>query len=253
MTKPFLDRSLLIEEIQSFTRQYNAYFKQQESRMSDFFEMAAYNEIVRYYKKKKYEIYPCNLKNGVFKYRLVTSGLKENFSYFLCKNTFGKDVDQDALSVEIHHNLRMESASSQNLYYNADISVCFEGMVVHRKENSRQIDYIENRNVISFFEIKNLNPFPEVLFNFSGLLLEFKPQFIHGQVHVREFDPDSPVNKMHLCPGILFSGIPNQKAREVSFVLKDRYKHNIICGLANNRGKMSLWGLKEYDPLGTVA
>jgi len=69
---PYLDRNILIDEIKSFARQYNAYFKTQTKRMSDYYEMSVYNEVIRYYKKKRYDIEPQNLKNGEFKYRIST-------------------------------------------------------------------------------------------------------------------------------------------------------------------------------------
>ena len=245
---PFLDREVLIKEIKNFACQYNAYFKSQTKRMSDFYEMSAYNEIVRYYKKKKYDIRPFILKKGKFKYRLSTSGLKENFSYFHCSKIWGRGANKPSIAIEIHHNLRIQSNHDDKMFYNADISVCFVDGVDTDRFNQRRRDYICKDALITFFEVKNLTPFPEILYNFNGLLLEFMSEFIYQNVITSEFNPNSPVNQNHLCPGIFFSGNLNDNTRKIVRNLQGRYKHNIICGLANSKGKIpSLRNLMEYE------
>lgn len=245
---PFLDRQVLVKEIESFAGRFNAYVKAHTKRMSDYYEMSAYNEIVRYYKHKKYDVMPLNLKNGEFKYRLSPTALKDTCSYFSATKKAGRWDDAVTISLEIHHNLRIQSACDKHLFYNADIAVCYYGGTKSMRENGRQKDFICNERLISFFEVKNLVPFPEILFNFSGLLLEFLPKFISGEVSVSELDTYSAVDNKHICPGMFFSGSVNDNTKRIILALKNRYNHNFILGLAYSKGKIHpLRGLKEYE------
>jgi len=245
---PFLDRQVLIAEIKTFAGRYNAYVKTQTKRMSDYYEMSAYNEIVRYYKKKRYVLSPMNLKKGEFKYRLSPTALKGTCSYFSAIRGFGRGTGAIRVALEIHHGLRIQSACDNYLFYNADIAVCQSGAVCSRWVNNRQTDFIHNAGLISFFEIKNYVPFPEILYNFSGLLLEFMPKFVNGTVLVNQFNPNAVNNTRHLCPGMFFSGSTNDNTRRIVYALQNRYNHNFIMGLAYSKGKIPLlMALKEYE------
>ena len=133
--------------------------------MSDLFEMSVYNDAVKFYRRKKYTISICNLmRDGTFKYKLSTAGLSGNFSYFKAEKTLRGEITD---SIELHHNIKLQSYYNAHMYYTADVSVCSEGGVTTKKQqNGKRHSYIEKENLITFFEVKNMNPFPEILFSF---------------------------------------------------------------------------------------
>ncbi len=99
---------------------------------------------------------------------------------------------------------------------------------------------------INYYDLKT-KLLRSVLFNFSGLLLEFMPKFIEGNVKVDYFDNHSVNNEKHLCPGMFFSGSPNNNSSKIISALQQRYNQNFICGLASHKGKIPMFiGLKEY-------
>lgn len=235
---------MLLKDISSFVRRNGGTFKQLAKRMSDLFEMAVYNDVIKYYIRKKCNVEIKKLKrDGTFKYKLSTSGLKENFSYFLISQKKSScDYDKPP-NIEVHHNIKVQSAHNNHIYFTADISVCFEdGAITVHQKSGRRHSYIENNKLINFFEVKNLNPFPEVLFSFSGLVLEMMPQFIEGKIKTK-YKGD------HLTPSLVFSGIPSEHARKVSESLQDRYKYNVISGSYTSKGQIySSSTLYEYCP-----
>jgi len=238
---PWKDRVELLKAISSFTTRNGAFFIQNAKRMSDLFEMSVYNDVVKFYRRKKYSIKICNLmKDGTFKYKLSTAGLKGNFSYFEAKKTRRKKVVD---SVEIHHNVSLQSSHDTHMYYTADVSVCVEDAVITTPQaNGRNHSYIDSENLITFFEVKNMNPFPSVLFSFSGIVLEIKPNFITSTT--------IPIglNMKHLTPSIVFSGTGNQHAERISDKLSSRYGYNVIRGLYANKGMIySMKKLNTYD------
>ncbi|HKI55430.1 MAG TPA: hypothetical protein VJ987_14995 [Anaerolineales bacterium] len=238
---PWKDRVELLKAISSFTTRNGGFFKQNSKRMSDLFEMSVYNDVVKFYRRKKYSIQICNLmKDGTFKYKLSTAGLKENFSYFKAEKHAS---DGHVESVEVHHNVKLQSAHDQHIYYTADVSVCADNSVttVTQKSGKRH-SYIESDNLITFFEVKNMNPFPEVLIGFSGIVLEVKPRFIIG--------PSVTIGKKlkHLTPSIVFSGSGSKHAEEVADKLSNRYGYNVIRGLYISKGQIyGLDKLNSYD------
>lgn len=241
---PFIERKELLSDISSFVRRNGGTFRQLAKRMSDLFEMAVYNDVIKYYKRKKWLIEIKKLKHdGTFRYKLSTSGLKENFSYFLITPKSPKCHEQVKKCIEIHHNIKVQSAHDEHIYFTADISVCHEGGVVTvPQKNGRRHSFIENKNLVSFFEVKNLNPFPEVMFSFSGLVLEVMPQFIEGRVKINS-------NGDHLTPSLVFSGLAGANAKKVSQSLQNRYNYNIISGIYTNKSQIySLATLNKYSP-----
>ena len=238
---PWKDRKELLKDISSFTMRNGAFFKQNSKRMSDLFEMSVYNDAVKFYKRKKYTITICNLmRDGTFKYKLSTAGLSGNFSYFMAEKTVrGKIVS----SIEIHHNIKLQSYYDNHMYYTADVSVCTaDGITTKEQSSGRRHSYIENKNLITFFEVKNMNPFPEVLFSFSGIVLEVLPEFITGgKITIG-------TKLQHLTPSIVFSGSGSSHVEYVADRLSARYRYNVIRGLYLHKGKIySLDKLNTYD------
>jgi hypothetical protein len=237
---PWKDRKELLKAIYSFTLRHGGFFKQNSKRMSDLFEMTVYNDVVRFYKRKKYDIQAQQIKrDGTFNYKLSTSGLFENFSYFSASQSHGRGRARRAETVEIHHNLKIQSAHNSHIYYTADVSVCKnDGTVTVRRKNKTRHSFVPNTNLITFFEAKNLNPFAEVLFGFSGLVLEVMPKLISGDIKVGS-------NLGHLCPSIVFSGSPSEHTELVANELKKRYGYNVIYGLFQN--KAQIYSFKDLN------
>lgn len=238
---PWKDRKELLKDISSFIHRNSAFFKQNSKRMSDLFEMSVYNDAVKFYKRKKYSIVIRNLmRDGTFKYKLSTAGLSDNFSYFTAEKMLrGKVVD----TIEIHHNIKLQSSHDQHIYYTADVSVCRRnGVTTLMQKSGKRHSYIENANLITFFEVKNMNPFPEVLFSFSGIVLEVMPEFITGSKH------KIGDKYKHLTPTIVFSGSGSDHAEQVADKLSARYGYNVIRGLYVSKGKIySMDKLKTYN------
>lgn len=239
---PWKDRTELLKDISSFTGRNGGFFVQNSKRMSDLFEMSVYNDAVKFYRRKKYKITICNLmSDGTFKYKLSTAGLSDNFSYFKAERVVRNELKD---SIEIHHNIKIQSAHDDHIYYNADVSVSScDGVSTEKQTNNRRHSFIKNCDMITFFEVKNMNPFPEVLINFSGLVLEFKPEFITGKsISISK-------NKSHLTPALVFSGTGSQYAESLADKLSKRYGYNVIRGLYSNKGKIySFKNLNTYDP-----
>lgn len=95
------------------------------------------------------------------------------------------------------------------MYYTPGIAVCFKERAITKElKNERKHSFVENKYLLTFVEVKHLVPFPEVLFSFTGLLLEFHPGFISES-------PKSKKEGPHLTPMIVFTGISSEHADKI--------------------------------------
>lgn len=235
---PWKDRQELIKDISSFTQRNGALFKDLAPRISDLFEMSVYNDVIKFYKRKRLDIEVCNLlRDGTFKFKLSPTGLSQNFSYFKIKH-------DDNNFYEVHHNIKIQSSLDLHIYYTADISVTRkDGVTTDKQKNGKKHSYVKKENLISFFEVKNMNPYPEALLNFNGILLEFFPELITNKAML-----NISVRKQHLTPSIVFSGVGSEYTQGMVKTLVARYQHNIIIGLFTKKGQIyNLESLNTYD------
>jgi hypothetical protein len=86
--------------------------------------------------------------------------------------------------------------------------------------------------------VKHLNPFPEVLFNFMGLVLEFMPMFIDKTCLICDFGGQ-------LCPTIAFTGPGSNHTELIQEQLTKRCGINIVFNTSSAFG--ALTGLDKMN------
>lgn len=229
--EPYIDRSDLLKSINKFTSRYADTLSNASSKIGILFEMGIYNEMIEFYRHQGYRAYVQQLQGGAFKYKESPTGLKENFSYFICKKRLECGQVE---KIDIHHNSKVESSRLKGAYYTADVLVCKSDALktVPGKHGGSRHSFCENDQMLTFLEVKHLNAFPEVIFNFSGLLLEFFPELIDQRIVGTQGDDK------HLTPGICFSGSTTSHSEFISTKLQERYTCNIIYDLQRSKGKM---------------
>ena len=225
---PFKANSQFAQEIDSFLAQYGAVFAQEAKRTSAFFELAAYNDIVKFYETADYTVSPENLKGTggkQFVYALSPSAKPENCSYFLAKKVYksGKTY-----SFEIRHNVRIQSFHDEEIFVSPDYAVIEKGSIVSIKKvdfYNGKVDYffVAADKVKTFAETKHYAPGPELVLNFVGLVNELMPKLMANNF------PTKP--PMHVGPSLFVSGIGNPHLQKIRDSLGKRYTINVFLGL----------------------
>ena len=85
MANPFKDIKELTRDVETYLRKNRSSIYNNSKRISDFFEMACYNNIVRFYENNGYEVEIKNLQNNKFNYKCTTAGNPSKYSYFEVK------------------------------------------------------------------------------------------------------------------------------------------------------------------------
>lgn len=229
---PFLDRSILENRITFFLSKHRTTIFNNKNRISALFEMGCYNDITEYYESRGYSSSIENLKEGKFRYKLSAAGNPHNFSYFkISKRRNARNGMITENSFEIHHNLAIQSRHSNGIFVVPDISVICCNSIAELLDiryfcrGLRAYYYVMNENLQTFFECKHLNPFPELVFSFSGVY--------------NEIESGHRPNKLpkHIAPTLLISGQPNFHLLQIRDALQSRYKLNIVYGLFSHSFK----------------
>jgi hypothetical protein len=213
-SRPYKKASALEKSIKDFLTDHSVTFKHQGSRIGNYFEMTCYNDVVRYYLENGFSASAKNLQSGVFRYKISANGNPENFSHFLVE----KVVRDTTYQFEIHHNLSIECPYQEEIFYTADISVITKDSIeristaTYKTKRSR----CRGCNVQTFFEVKHLSPFPELLFAFTG---------IPENLLLKDGRKRSV---LHLAPSLLMSGRENFHGKKIKEYLENKYEINMI-------------------------
>jgi hypothetical protein len=219
---PFRNVDELEKEIVRFMNLNKASFSNHAKRLSDYFEMCCFNYVVKFYKAKGYGIEIENLQDGKYRYKCSTQGNQENFSNF----KVSKKVGEQLFEYAIYHNIAIQSFHGQDIYTTSDISIVRYGKINTDPDHyggKKKLSFIANGDLISFCEVKQFPPFPELMFSFIGIVNEL----IHG-IMVQQQATYRPV---HLAPSLMISGKPNAHALRIKTSLEKRYCVNIIYDL----------------------
>ena len=187
--------------------------------------MTCYNYIIRFYELNEYDVSVQNLQSGKYRYKCSPSGIQSNFSHFLAT----KKDDGRKKSYEIQHNLAVQSSQDNEIFTTPDIAIVKKGKVKYTKEyydTKTTFSYVENKNLMSFCEVKQFNPFPELLFNFIGVLNELQKEYMN--------DAGKEHSPPHIAPSLMISGKPNKQTNRIRDSLKGRYCVNIFYDLFFN-------------------
>lgn len=219
---PFKDVILFEKEIQSFANKYKTIVSNQSKRISDYFEMSCFNYVVRFYELQGYKVNIKNLQKGKYRYKCSPAGIQSNFSYF----EIVKTINDSEYTYEIQHNLAVQSSHNPEIFTTPDIVIVKSNKIKSTTEYysiKRTFSYIENENLMSFCEVKNFNPFPELLFNFIGTLNELRKGYLTDDI--------TKTRSKHIAPSLMISGKPNKSTTKIKESLEERYCINLIYDL----------------------
>lgn len=224
---PFKDNKELKQDIQKFLNTHRATFVQEIDRTSSYFELAVFNDVVRFYENNGYEVVPKNLKTKKrqFVYALSPNAKPENASYFHVVKKYKKKPNKE---FEVRHNLRIQSKHDLRIFVSPDYAVIEPESITSEKLKryyNGKADYffVKANHIATFAETKHYNPSPELVLNFVGLVNEIMPELM-----IKNVPTEFP---KHFGPALFVSGIGNYHIRDIQESLMERYSINVLLGL----------------------
>lgn len=224
---PFKENSEFRKLIGAFLGNYGAVFAQEAKRTSAFFEIAAYNDLVKFYENSGYEVKPRNLmaQSKQFVYAMSPNAKPAKCSYFVATKKY---KDGRNVVFEIRHNLRVQSAHDQDVFVTPDYAVIERNSIEAVKlpyyfYGKADYHFVPADAVRTFAETKHYNPSPELVINFVGLVNEITPASLSNAMPSKR--------PKHIAPSLFVSGIGSAHVKKIQKSLMDRYQLNIFLGL----------------------
>ena len=222
-TTPFKKPADFEKDLEIFANKFRMTLAEHSERISDYFEMTCYNLIICYYEKKGYTLEVKNLQKGCFRFKCSPKGYLDRFSYFKATKTDGKRKED---IVYIFHNATTQSAFDDQVFTTPDIVVSktdIPDVTTDYYKTKYKLTYINNENLVTFCEAKNLKPFPELMINFFGTVHELKPECTNDETKKKKSD--------HLAPSLLISGTFGKPTSRIQKSFEKRYYINFFDNL----------------------
>jgi len=228
---PYIEGDILLNKITRFLRKHKTTLSEHRRRFSDYFEMLVFNLVVDFYQQQGFEVNVQNLTGGTFFYKLSPKGNPQKFSWFSVEKKYQTITE----SFEIHHNLAVETTLAGPLFVTPDVVVINSNSITHipdKRYYKTAYFYVPNKYLQTFFEVKNLTPFPELLFNYIGLFYSLRSDLFDGK-------PPKTRNPRHLAPSLVLSGPGNYHTNLIRSTLSDKFSVNIFFNLFCNPDKLT--------------
>lgn len=211
------------QAIQRFAARHSVAYSRPEREVSASFEIGCFHALIDFYEAAGAGIGPANLTlSGEYRYLTTPNGDPRNFSHV--RATIGQE------ECEIRQQVRVRS------HMHPDITVTPD-LVVLKKEteiaDERDKDYaggkrgwfyVDSVNVIAAHECKSMNPFPELLVSYLGILLAVHAWFDGTTARI---DPTGP----HLAPTLFVGGTARALHGRMVGALESCYPINVVLGM----------------------
>lgn len=227
--------SAIEQKIKTFAKTHSINYRKSEREISASFEIGCFHALTEFY-EKNFEVYPENLTpNNEYRYLTTPSGNPVNFSFIRLKR--GNE------EFELRQQVRIRSHLNSDIAFTPDMLVIHAGLEIN---SSRDADYaggkrsffcVDSNNVIAAHECKSMNPFPELLISFIGML-------VAGHAWLNSSNDMSKVSDdgIHLAPSLFIGGSPRALHSRMVHALETCYPINIILGL-----HVGTWSLLNSD------
>jgi hypothetical protein len=186
------------------------------------------------------EITPKGLQDGKFRYLTSPNGNPANFSYV--------EIEHKSRKFELRQQVRVRSGVNPDIAFTPDMAVFNTDRKVKElrdpdyAKGKRTFFYIDAADLISFHECKCMNPFPELLVSFLGMVFAAFPW-------ARDKDYDGRIKKgyLHLAPTLFVGGSARGLHLKMIKALRDSFPVNVIVGM-----HYGTWELSNDDDLNKI-
>lgn len=216
--------------MKSFATKHKLILSKTERQLSASFEIGCLHALLNLYEKTGYAPIPLNLQEKCYRYLTTPSGNPANFSYI---GLTGPDGE-----FEVRQQVRIESHIAPDIQFTPDIVVIVKGAQISGVKNSsyangkRALFSVKSEMVVAAHECKSMNPFPELMVSFIGMLItahKWHPDAVGIQID----------KKGHLAPTLFVGGTARALHLNMIKAMETAFKLNIVVGMHSGT-----WNLK---------
>jgi hypothetical protein len=227
-------------KIRAFAKKYGTVYQKSAREVSAAFEIGCFHALTEFYSKSctltPYNLTPAN------EYRYLTSpnGNPANFSYVEMSHTTG--------TFQLRQQVRIVSHLDDDIAFTPDMVIVPASATIDGKKDKdyasgkRSFFFVRSPDVIAAHECKSMNPFPELLVSFIGMLIAAH-KWLDIPTDRTRLDPKG----IHLAPSLFVGGSARALHIRMVRALEKVYPINVILGL--HAGTWSLLGGRQLNRL----
>ena len=224
------------KEIADFAKKHETLLRSTDRELSASFEIGCFHALLHFYGKQGYIAEPKNLTaDGEYRYLTSPSGNPANFSYIRLTGPDGV--------FELRQQIRIESHINEDIRFTPDVLVLGEGAEISGVKSpdfaggKRSFYSVSSKQVVAAHECKSMNPFPELLVAYLGMLVAGHAWYPDGQSVTLTNEQG------HLGPTLFVGGTARSLHLKMIAAMQASLKVNILCGL--HEGTWSLTDAKN--------
>ncbi|MDM7948285.1 hypothetical protein [Hydrogenophaga sp.] len=214
-----------------FAKDHTLVLSATERQLSAAFEIACFQALLYFYKKQGYTPTLEHLHEGEYRYLTSPSGNPANFSFVRLTGSDGE--------FEVRQQVRIESHVDPDIRFTPDLVVLVKDATINAEilkdfaQGKRKLFSVKSSQVVAAHECKSMNPFPELMVNFIGMLVTAHAWYPNGpQV------ADAAMG--HLAPTLFVGGTARALHLKMIKALETAYRLNIVVGMHSGT-----WELKS--------
>lgn len=217
--------------MKSFADEHKLTLTKTERQLAASFEIGCLHALLKLYEKQSYNVVPQNLFEGSYKYLTTPSGNPANFSYVALTRSDGE--------FEVRQQVRIESHVAPDIQFTPDIVVIVKGAQISGVKSAsyangkRPLFSVKSDVVVAAHECKSMNPFPELMVSFIGMLVTAHKW--HPSGTGIQADP-----RGHLAPTLFVGGTARALHLKMINAMQTAYNLNIVVGMHSGT-----WSLKD--------
>jgi hypothetical protein len=211
-------------EIETFAKTHKVIVSSSERAISAAFEIGCLHALLKFYESNGFEPSAQNLTDaGEYRYLTTPSGNPLNFSFVLLK--------RKRQQYELRQQVRVQSERNKHIRFTPDIVVTRAAVSIAAKRDRRYASgrrrfySVRSRDVVAVHECKSMNPFPELMVSFIGML-----QLAHNWLD-GEGDFEVTPRGNHLAPTLFIGGSMRPFHEPMIKALQRAYPLNIVTGM----------------------
>ena len=225
--------SAIEQKIKMFTKKHSITYKRSEREISASFEIGCFHALTEFY-ENKFVVSPDNLtSNNEYRYLTTPNGNPANFSYIR--------LAKENQEFELRQQVRIRSHLHSDIAFTPDMVVIAAGSDINAVKDAdyaggkRNFFCVDSKHVIAAHECKSMNPFPELLISFIGMLVAAH-SWLGGANDLSIVSDEGD----HLAPSLFIGGSSRALHTRMVRALESCYPINVILGL--HVGTWSLLG-----------
>ena len=222
------------KKIRDFATHHGSTYSQSERVISAAFEIGCFHSLVEFY-AERCQVMPENLIDGKFRYLTSPNGNPKNFS---CIKIIHRNSEY-----QLRQQVRIVSAINPDIAFTPDMCVFRRSRSIKSHydkdyaKGNRSFFFINAKDMIAIHECKCMNPFPELLVSFLGMVYA-SFEWATAKGYGGMVDKSS----LHLAPSLFVGGSARGLHIKMISAIKTSFPVNIIAGM-----HYGTWDLTKAD------